>query len=387
MTSRGAEVIVVGAGVAGAGTAYALAKAGVKVLLLEAERPGFGASGRNPGFLWMQSKPAGAALAVSLLARRFQQGLGQEIGDFGFRASGGLTFFRNPALRPALAALAARRSAEGMPMELLDAAQLRERCPILDPEIAGALWCPLDSHQDTRRLVARLVVAAEAKGAAADFPRRVGALLQREGRVCGVALDDGTAVAADTVVLAAGLGSLLLLAPLGLRLPLRAVRYEATETAPAPFSLGPVVCGPGVLAHQGIAGAFDAALPPGRSFTHQAAQYADGRIQYGSLVSDGVDRAEPTVEGQDLADAIWRRDLPQLAAIPVERRWAGVVAQAPDYLPFIDAAPGIDGLVLNCGHAFGNILGAFSGAMVAAALTGSVPPYPLTPFAVTRPLP
>jgi glycine/D-amino acid oxidase-like deaminating enzyme len=379
-----ADVIVVGAGVAGAGTAYALAKAGAKVLLLEAERPGFGASGRNPGFLWMESKPVGPALEVSLLARRFQETLGAEIGDFGFRASGGLTFFRDPALRPRLAALAAQRSAEGMPMELLDAGQLRERCPALDPTIAGSLWCPLDAHQDTRRLVSRLVVAAEAKGATADFPRRVTELVQRKGRIAGVALDDGTTVEGGTVVLAASLGALDLLAPLGLKPPLRPVRYEAAETAPAPFALEPVLCGPGVLAHIGIAGAVFEGVPPSRSFTHQAAQYPDGRIQYGSLVSDGVDRAEPTAEGQSLADATWRRDLPQLAALPVERRWAGIVAQAPDYLPFIDLRPGIDGLALNCGHSFGNILGAFSGAMVASALTGSEPPFSLEPFALSR---
>ncbi len=47
------DVVVVGAGVAGAATACFLAKAGLGVRLLEAEQPGFGASGRNPGFLFL----------------------------------------------------------------------------------------------------------------------------------------------------------------------------------------------------------------------------------------------------------------------------------------------------------------------------------------------
>jgi len=378
-----ADVIVVGAGVVGAGTAYALAKAGAEVLLLEGERPGAGASGRNPGFLWMQSK-TGVALEVSLLAHRFQAALGEEIGDFGFRACGSLTFYRDPALEPRLRARAAQRSAEGMPIELLDAAAARERCPALDPRIAGALWCPLDAHQDTRQLVQRLVAAAVAKGATVAFPRMAHALARSGERVVGVTLADGSVESAGQVVVAAGLGALPLLAPLGLELPLRPVRYEAAETSPAPFALGPVLCGPGVLAHMGIADAFDAGLPAGRSFTHQAAQYPDGRIQYGCLASDGVDSDQPTPEGQSLADATWRRDLPPLAALAVERRWAGVVGQAPDYLPFIDRDLGVPGLVLNCGHAFGNILGAFSGAMAAAAVLGSLPPYPLAPFALSR---
>src|SRR5487761_2751799 len=48
-----AEVAVVGGGYAGLATALGLAERGVKgVVLLEAERVGFGASGRNGGFVF-----------------------------------------------------------------------------------------------------------------------------------------------------------------------------------------------------------------------------------------------------------------------------------------------------------------------------------------------
>lgn len=378
------DVIVVGAGVAGAATAQALAAANAKVLLLEAVRPGFGASGRNPGFLWLQSKAAGLPLAFSLAGRRLQEDLGREIGDFGFRASGGLTFFRDAALRPRIETLVAERRQAGLPVELLDAEALRSSAPALDPAIAGALWCPLDAHQDTRRLVDRLVAAAAHRGAEVRSPATVAAIVFDAGRVRGVRLQDGSRLAAGTVVVAAGAAAQRLLQPLGLALPLRPVRYEAAETAPAPFSLGPVLCGPGVLQHLGLAVEAASPLPAGRSFTHQAAQYADGRLQYGCLASDDIELAEPTAEGQALADATWRRDLPGLGELAVERRWAGVVAQAPDYLPVIDAAPGIDGLALNCAQAFGNLVGTLSGRMLAAALTGREPPFALAPFAAAR---
>jgi glycine/D-amino acid oxidase-like deaminating enzyme len=107
-------------------------------------------------------------------------------------------------------------------------------------------------------------------------------------------------------------------------------------------------------------------------------------VQYGCLASDGVDLDESSPEGQTLADAAWRRDLPALAALPVERRWAGVVAQAPDYLPVIDAAPGIEGLALNLAQSFGNIVGVLSGRMLAAALGGREAPFALAPFAAAR---
>lgn len=60
-----AEVCVVGAGLAGASTALGLAERGRSVVLVEARRVGFGASGRNGGFL-----NAGFALSGGALIRR-----------------------------------------------------------------------------------------------------------------------------------------------------------------------------------------------------------------------------------------------------------------------------------------------------------------------------
>lgn len=52
-----AEVAIVGAGFLGLSLALHLAEAGIPVVLLEAEEPGFGASGRNTGFVVPSLKP------------------------------------------------------------------------------------------------------------------------------------------------------------------------------------------------------------------------------------------------------------------------------------------------------------------------------------------
>src|SRR5690606_25714944 len=72
-----ARALVVGAGVAGAATALELARAGFAVTLLEAERPAFGASGRNPGFLFLVGKQSGLPLEFAQAGRDHQAALAE----------------------------------------------------------------------------------------------------------------------------------------------------------------------------------------------------------------------------------------------------------------------------------------------------------------------
>src|SRR4051812_17377863 len=65
-----AEVAVVGAGVVGAATALDLARGGVSVALLEAEKePAFGASGTNSGILHTGFDSAPGELETELILR------------------------------------------------------------------------------------------------------------------------------------------------------------------------------------------------------------------------------------------------------------------------------------------------------------------------------
>ncbi len=63
------EVVVVGSGVVGSAAAYELARRGIDVTLVEREHPAFGASGRNPGFLWSHTRAEGTQLELGLAGR------------------------------------------------------------------------------------------------------------------------------------------------------------------------------------------------------------------------------------------------------------------------------------------------------------------------------
>jgi glycine/D-amino acid oxidase-like deaminating enzyme len=379
------DAVVIGAGIAGTASAYFLRRAGLTVALVDMHRPGWGASGRNPGFLWLQTKAAGLPIDFSLACRRFAEALAGDLPDFGFRASGGLIIYRDAAYEPVARAFAADRVAAGLPVELIDRAALRELCPEIGPEVSGAVWNALDAHQDTRLLVSYLARAFEEAGGTILAPARAGAISVSGSACHGVRLAGGTEVESRTVVLAAGPWSNELLGPLGLKIPYKPTRFEAAETAPAPFRIGPVIAGQSLFRFFTPPDIDRDALPrepserirPELGFTEQIASFADGTLQFGCAYEVGSDLDSATVAGQAMACSIVSRNFPAMAKLAIVRQWAGVVAQTPDGLPVIDASTGPDGLIINAGHFFGNLAGAFSGTIVAELATRRKPSYPV----------
>src|SRR5271156_251852 len=69
MSSRKAEVAIVGAGILGLAHAFLAAKAGKSVVVLEKSPRAAGSSVRNFGMIWPIGQPAGAMLSLSLRSR------------------------------------------------------------------------------------------------------------------------------------------------------------------------------------------------------------------------------------------------------------------------------------------------------------------------------
>jgi glycine/D-amino acid oxidase-like deaminating enzyme len=392
MAATSYDAIVIGAGIAGTATACYLRRDGLSVALLDTHHPAWGASGRNPGFLWLQTKAAGLSMRFALAGREFAGRLAEEFPDFGFRESGGLILYRDESLADVARAFVDDRNAAGLPVELLDRPALAGLCPEIGPEVTGAVWNPLDAHQDTARLVGHMADAFTAGGGDIRAPARVASLVVNAGRCRGVVLEDGEALSSGVVVVAAGPWSNELLRPSGLDIDYRPTRFEAASAGPAPFRLGPVIAGQALFEFFTPPGVDPDSLPndptrkirPDLGFTEQIASRADGTVQFGCAYEVGSNRDQATVAGQAMAMAIMCRNFPALAHLPVIRQWAGVVAQTADGLPVIDTDCGIDGLVLNTGHFFANLVGAFSGHLVSSALSGRRPDFDISRLARRR---
>ncbi len=390
--NAGFDVIVVGAGIAGVASAWFLTADGHKVLLIDSQVPGWGASGRNPGFLWLQTKAAGLPMQFSLRARNFAEDFARERGDESFRACGGLLLYRDAAYREVAAAFVADRQAAGLPVTLLDRAEVLSLVPELGPAVSGAVWNPLDAHQDSAGFVKSLARALAAAGATIMTGTPVVGLDVSTSRCSGVRLADGRRIEAPLVLVANGPWCNGLLAPLGLGIPATPMRFEAAATSPTAFRLGPVLAGQALFDFFTPAGVDPHSLPrdpsqrlnPALGFTEQVASLPDGSLQFGCAYEPGSFSDRATVAGQAMAWAILTQNLAGLAELPIERVWAGIVMQTRDGLPVIDATPGLEGLALNVAHFFGNLAGAYSGKLIADAIAGRSPDHSLDAFTGKR---
>ena len=247
----GAEVVVVGAGMLGASAAYRLALKGMRPLVIEANAPAFGASGRLAGMAL-----AGLGGHFPRVTGLVQASGGRSILDYTTRSlallreletslPGGIEWEDMGSLDLAVTEaeerhvrhMAQLQAAEGLEVEILERDAVAARQPSLDAgRVRAAKWTPGDGKVNPFRLVYRLLEAAQAHGAQVVTGVRVEELLVRAGRAAGVRTSHGE-VAAGSVLLATNAWTPALVP--WVRTALTPIREHVLVTEPLPPLLGP----------------------------------------------------------------------------------------------------------------------------------------------------
>jgi glycine/D-amino acid oxidase-like deaminating enzyme len=180
---------------------------------------------------------------------------------------------------------------------------------------------------DARAAAAALVTEARLYQAEIRTFCGVETLLVRGASVRG-ALTDAGEILAPTTVVAAGADSWRVCRSLGRHVPVRRQPVDVLVTEPAPFELErPIVAGPAWIAQDSA----------------------------GRLVAADPDRAASA--------------LPELTGLPVLERRTLDVSVTADGVPLQGPLPGVDGLVLACGHGLEGIARAPAvGAAIAAGI-------------------
>jgi D-arginine dehydrogenase len=226
------DAVVVGAGLAGASAARALALRGLSVLVLEAETaPGTHSSGRNAAILRrVVEDPSTAALAL-----RGGAAIADPPGDLGVEhplldRHGVLLVAGKGKATAALRRQAAAARSRGLAVEDLSPAAAAGVSPVLEGSAIGtSAWCPFDGTVDVAALLDGMLRSARARGAIVAPGAALRGVKVSRGRVSSVDTSRGivrTALVVDAAGAAADpVAALAGLAPLGL-VPMRRHLYH-----------------------------------------------------------------------------------------------------------------------------------------------------------------
>jgi glycine oxidase len=359
------DVVVVGAGVPGLAVAWRARARGLQVLVVERDLPGEGASGVAAGMLAPVTEADAQERDLLLLglqsARRwpaFAAELQDVTGiDVGYRPTGTLVVARDRDEAEALDRELAIRERLGLRTHRLLPSRARAAEPALAPTVRLALDVPDDHVVDPRALVRALTAAVAAAGVEIRAGAAVGELLHDGARLTGVRLQDGTAVAAGAVLVAAGawsgsLGGL----PLAARVPVRPVKGQTVRLRD-----------PG----------HDAAHPLVGRVLRWEGGYLVPRVDGGYVLGATVEERGFSTSVTAVAVHELLRDaaevVPGVLELEVAQLVAGLRPGTPDNAPVLGASPALDGLFWATGHhRNGILLAPVTADLVAAELAGEV---------------
>ena len=202
------DVIIIGGGVVGCMTARALSRYQLKILLIEKESDiGMGASCANSAIIHSGHDPLPGTLKAEMnrLANPMWNQLSAELG-IPFKRCGAYIVAVGEKEFDSLAGLKTRAAKNGVKAEILDANQMREREPLLNPDVSGALFTPSAGMVDPFAACIAPLENAIQNGVEVLLETEFSGFIQQGNKIVGVHTNQGD-FACCWVVNAAGIYS------------------------------------------------------------------------------------------------------------------------------------------------------------------------------------
>jgi glycine/D-amino acid oxidase-like deaminating enzyme len=409
------DVAIIGGGVIGVSTAYALARAGIRVALFEKASLACEQSSRNWGWVRTLTRD----LPEVPLAMRSNQ-LWAEIQaqvDVGFRRTGMLYLQETEADAASHQAWIDNARTYGIDAHQLDRRATLAHLPDSRRDWTGAMYSPTDGVAEPQFAVQGIASLARQEGAIVLERCAVRGIERAAGKVSAVITERGR-VAAGSVLVAAGAWSRLFCGNLGADFPQLKVRGSVMRTLPFDAGLTAAINGKDFTCRKRADGGYTvsqfgasmADLVPDsfRLMRHFIRPWLANntfvRLRFGKRFFQelatprhfAADRVSPFERNRVLdplpsrsgVEQAWRRlsdAFPVFRNAAIAQSWAGYIDVTPDAMPVMDALPGLPGMYLASGfsgHGFG--IGPAAGEAMAQLIQGKAPSVDLRPFRFGR---
>jgi glycine/D-amino acid oxidase-like deaminating enzyme len=332
------DVIVIGSGIIGAATAFALMRgARRRVTLLEKGPLASGMTRRNAGLV--HPFHAHAQLSeLALASYTFYNQWAMHLGDnkSGYVETGAAVIANTDADKPKLDSLAQTLAPLTSAITHLERGALANLFPGVSTHFESGLFTPSAGYADAVATAQGLVKVAQERGMQLATGTQVKQLLTAHGRVQGAATTTGN-FEAPVVIVAAGSWSERLLAPVGVALYLRSQRGAVL------FYEQPDALAQGQPIFLDAQGAFFLRPHPYRM---SAAGYIDDQTK-----TFGADTLDEYVPPQDAARVLQfaARCVPGLAKAQLKRGHTILYDMCADSLPALGRVTSVEGLYVAAG--------------------------------------
>jgi sarcosine oxidase subunit beta len=371
--SSNPDVIVVGAGVVGCSLAFHLARSRARVIVVDKGGICAGMSARSGALIRMHYTFA-PEVELAWKSLSFFSNWREVVGgDCGFVRTGfalvagddnGARVRRNVAMMKNL----------GVDVELCDGAEMRKIDPSVNiDDVALAAYEAQSGYADPVAATKSLAEAAERRGAVFVLNSPVDQIMVEDGRALGFRTANGQTFSAGAVCIAAGPWTDGLLAPLGVRIGIKAERAQIAffRRAATTRHLAYIDC---------IAGSY---LRP-----HDSDLTLAGLGEWRPESDADPDDFRETNDAEFIAEVRRRlaHRVPAMNHASWERGHAGIYDVSPDSRAVLGRVPGIDGLFVATGFSGTGFktAPAVGAAMAELILNGCSSTVDISPFAFDR---
>ncbi|MCB4756192.1 MAG: glycine oxidase ThiO [Elusimicrobia bacterium] len=361
--------IIIGGGIIGLSTAYELSKRGTRVLLIERNHLGFGASGSSAAMLECQvdahrGEPFFTlARASNDLFPALHKDILRLTGiDFQYEKSGILQVAITEDDAEFLKSEVQRQNRLKLAAVWVEPDDLRNEYPQINPEHYGGALFQEDGNLNGEKYLAAMAAAARKNGV--EIAENMGDLefIKEGGRINGIRTLRGDYFA-ERFVLAAGAWTDVLLQPLGFRLGIEPIRGQLLvyDTPVRPFPR------PLYTRSNGY-------ITPKEGYT-----FVGTTVEHVGFVNTTTPEAKEELRQKAVAL------IPKFSRLTQRGMTSGLRPGSPDMLPIIGALPDHPQLIVATGHyRNGILLSPITAQIIADLISNKTPRLNLQPFSTDR---